>query len=221
MTKFPPIDPQRLAGAGVPGRLDERLLAGFIGTLHAPSPDALRAAMVTRGLTPHAVAERFRQHVPMTIDLEAPDDAAQDLAGRCGLRLDLLRVIAEDRVGFAADGAREPAITPEEVEFDRLLLQVTPTFRRRRYQHGFFQAGGLVTLDPFTGARLVSTQSFPFNPLHIAFRFEGLETFFVVIGGIGGTVRFCCIPRLDCLILTPSPGEDAGHKDWSLSLTAI
>lgn len=191
------------------------LLSTYISALHPIDPAAARTALMR--LEPHVKDLLAEEGVTslITIDLLAPCESDLIFAAQIGLSLNLLRIIGSDTVGFAAKGAVSFKIDDDEARFDAAVLTVTAAFRRRDYVHPFFQAGGLVSLDPFNGQRLVSTHSLVIDNLHIAYRFAGLETFYVVVGGIGGTIRFCSIPRLNCIVAMPNFGENEQHVAWS------
>jgi hypothetical protein len=155
---------------------------------------------------------------PYVVDLAAISPEAKQFAAALGLSLGILLAICNDEVGFGADGGVSFRLTAEEIEAESKIRDESGQFHLSGYLHPFFEASGLVSVDPFTGDRLVSTHSFVFDHLHIAYRFAGLEAFYVVIGGIGSVVRMIAFPRLNCLVMAHVPGEDERHKQWSIAL---
>ncbi len=152
------------------------------------------------------------------IDMRAITPASQGFADRHGLSLDILSRIGSDTILAHSDDAYILPHNPDEEAFNAKLFQVTHSFKRRDYMHPFFVAHGLVVLDPFTRTRLVSTHSLMIDHLHIAYRFTGQEIFYLLVGGIGGIIRFCSIPRLNCLIAMRNFGEDDAHVEWSVGV---
>lgn len=218
MSTLAPAQLQQIAEATTHLRTSAAVLGGFLAALHAPGIEAARTELVRREIPVGSFLANPTPDDLHVIDVEHLTPQAEELIGRWGLSLPILLLIGRDQVGFGAEGGLEPPISDQEALFDSALRRVTKDFGRRYYQNPFFQAGGLVTLDPFTGQRLVSTHSFVFDALHIAYHFVGIETFYVVVGGITGDIRFCCMPRLNCILLMPSPGETEGHNKWSIGL---
>jgi len=142
-----------------------------IATLHIPRlqlqvPKAESGgAAVASGIF-SAIAER-----PITVlDLGAPTAEALAAATRLGLSLRLLQLIGNDDIGSGTSESSLPILTPDEIAVEEAIRRYTG-FSRRQYQSPFFSAHGLVTIDPMTGGRLVSTHSFPLEKWHIAYRF--------------------------------------------------
>lgn len=191
------------------------LLSTYIAALHPIDPAMARMALMRHEPNVGDLLADDGGTSLLIIDLLAPRESDLAFAAQKGLSLNLVRIIGSDTIGFAAEGGMTFPIDDDEVCFDAAVLTVTAAFRRRDYMHPFFQAGGFVSLDPFNGQRLVSTHSLVIDTFHIAYRFAGCETFYVVVGGIGGTIRFCSIPRLNCIIAIPNFGENEQHVAWS------
>ena len=190
----------------------------YLAALHPIGQDAAAGEASRRGARLGEPVGENDLPTARIIDLGAltPDMVA--LAAAWGVSIPILLAICNDQIGFAADGAAFPRRTQDELRAGAEILRDTEMFGFRNHQPAFFQAGGLVSIDPFSGQRLVSTHSFPFEAHHIAYRFAGLETFYVVIGGIGGVVRFFSFPRQNGMVLAQVPGEHEAHKGWSRTL---
>lgn len=198
---------------------DSALLAA-LSAVHPPQADIARAMAAARGTPVYwRHAPKGLMQAETVIDLCAMDAQAAAQLERFGLAAPLLEALFADVTGFGMEGGIVPVIEEDSRRHAEMVsAESRGSFGMRRFMHPFFQAGGLVAWDPGSGARLVSTHSFLFDHLHIAYRFSGMETFYVVVGGIGGQVRFVCFPRLNCLVLGLVSGETEGHKEWSRGL---
>ena len=190
----------------------------LLQALHPIAPARALRALQAQGPSAGTYGQDHDHSTLTQIDLRRMDPEMQAAAARFGLSLPLLALIAQEAVGYAAPDPKDHTISAEEHAFTEQLYRVTRTYVRRFYMHPFMQAKGMVTLDPFTGERLVSTHAFPSDALHILYRFEGLETFYLGIGAINGAVRFIGIPRLNCIVTMPAPGEDDGHVRWGIKV---
>lgn len=202
------------------GRGGDYAIRAYLSTLHQADPGAALDLLAAQGhpMNWRNASDRWLQD-PNIIDLSALTPEMRSFAANSGISLTALDAIFSDAVGFGTDGGVMPRWSAEEIAHaEAVRLATGGTYGTRSYLQPFFQAGGLVAIDPLSGRRCVSTHSFLFDNVHIAYRFSGLETFYVVIGGIQGLVRFCCIPRLDCVVLTLVSSETEGHKSWSLGL---
>jgi energy-converting hydrogenase Eha subunit A len=217
MESFDPLMYSRAAEEGRQQQSAEAGFSRFIAAIHPVEPRASRAAILHFGGSFEWVRQSAIFPTLNVIDLGEITPQAKEFAGRHGLSIAILAAICKEEVGFAGKGARRPVWTAEDyVAADVIRKGTGENIQFRSYPHAFLQAGGFVTIDPFTGERLVSTHSFVMHDTHIAYRFLGLEVFYIVVGGIGGFIRFCCIPRLQCLILNSVPYEGAAHKAWSI-----
>jgi hypothetical protein len=156
---------------------------------------------------------------PITlIDLGALTTDAIACAARLGLSLPILKAIGSDEIGSGTDESFGPVLTPEELA-DEDTIRRYSGFTRRRYQSSFFTAHGFVTIDPLSGNRLISTHSFLLNSdqWHIAYRFNGVETFYLLVGQVRGEIVLCGFPRLRLVVYfcnKENLGFSESHKGW-------
>jgi hypothetical protein len=220
MTGHYPTLAQKIAAELERLQRGDHAIRAYLSTLHPVDPGVATDVLAAQG---HPMNWRMTTDTwllnPVVIDLSSLTPEMKLFADSVGMSLTAFDAIFTDMVGFGTEGGVKPRANDVETAHVEAIRSATGgTYGTRAYLQPFFQAGGLVAVDPFTGRRCVSTHSFLFDNLHIAYRFSGIETFYVVIGGIQGLVRFCCIPRLDCIVLTLVASETEGHKSWSCGL---
>jgi hypothetical protein len=155
---------------------------------------------------------------PTVVHLSRLSDGDGDILRKAGLSEQFVHDLSTD------SNLREAALRSEYTggvqfaprsynEFEEALFRKS-FVRDASYVDTIFSFGGMLVRDPFTGTVVKSSHSFLIDDYHVAFRFESVEAFYVMVGQTYGHRIALLVPRLRLVVVFQQALESPALLAW-------
>jgi hypothetical protein len=188
------------------------VLLGEIAALHPHRPSF--ASPLPREVIPALLIG-----APATvIHLSRLSDRGRHILEEAGLSAQLVHDLSADssirEAALRSEYAGGVPFAPRSFnEFEEALFRKS-FVRAASYVDTIFRFGGMLVKDPFTGTVVKSSHSFLIDDYHVAFRFESVEAFYVMVGQTYGHRIALLVPRLRLVVVFQQVQESPALLAW-------